>query len=154
MFIMLLNIMIYKEFLQWALMWSNIFNDNVLWLKTKKITSTCVYTRLSVFTDNIHITSPEIWLESEILGFSQLKYEETRELTLRLENSSQLPVRFLALFTCSFSIPTNISMLENLCPPAAMVQDVGVCVWLSVWAQWRSAQSNTVCFVSSSSFTF
>lgn len=56
-------------------MWSNIFTAG-LWLETKRVMSTCVYTRLSVFTDYIHIISLEIWLE--ILGFSQLKNEETK----------------------------------------------------------------------------
>lgn len=42
----------------------------------KKITSTRVYR--SAFTDNIHITSLEIWLESKILIFSQLRYEKTK----------------------------------------------------------------------------
>ncbi|TKS67674.1 hypothetical protein D9C73_001002 [Collichthys lucidus] len=42
-----------------------------------------------------------------------------------LSNSTQLPALLLAVFTCLSSIPTNISMSENLCPPAGIVQDCG-----------------------------
>lgn len=64
-----------------------------------------------------------------------------------LSNSTQLPALLLAVFTCLSSIPTNISMSENLCPPAGIVQDCG-CVSQSnrclCWAQFTSAQSDTL----------
>lgn len=67
------------------------------------------------------------------------------KLTLILWNSTQLPALLLAAFPRLSSIPSNISMSGNLCPPTDMVQVCGCLCAVSalstddislVWCLW------------------
>lgn len=77
--------------------------------------------------------------------------EDLRRLTLRLWNSTQLPALLLVLFTCSSSIPTNISRSESLRP---LVGIVGEC-WQREPSKRTSVQSNALApFSSFLNFSF